>query len=244
MMKTVSFKSFLLLTGSFCWFFSLPILAGESNQLLGEDLGVMGEVWPIEEVSLKRAIADQAESVNWSRVGDSLKDQAEHLGQHLSSTLLPRALFNQTRYVDPSIVLDHDLHISDTLVYRQGTRVNPLAVMRPQSDLLFFDGRDSDQRAFAYEALKSHPELMLVMTQGDPIHWAHAWGHPVYFAYPKLLARFAIERVPSLLGVGEGFQSDQLAITEFQSPYQAELVTQCWHGCVFSIEEEKRKNDG
>lgn len=197
------------------------------------DLGVYARTWAIEEVNLKTVIADQAQALDQEKIILSLKSQVQHLDQHLTLNFLPAASRTATRYINPAVALKRDIKIKDKVIYQKGTWVNPLRWVRPRQNMLFFDGRDNDQLAFALKALRQFPyRLMLVMTAGEPVKLSGKLHRPVYYASRALLKRFEIKAVPSLLGVGDNKHQYELMVLTLASPYQIETLQSCWHGCA------------
>src|SRR6185503_16016574 len=95
------------------------------------------------------------------------------IGEHLPLTYLPEASVTQTRFINPAIVLKHDISSNGQVFYRKGSRVNPLNIVRPVTNLLFFDAKSPAQKQLALAALKDYPyQLVLVLTRGDPVKLA------------------------------------------------------------------------
>src|SRR3546814_13531556 len=68
---------------------------------------------------------------------------------------------------DPTITLETDIRgAKGELIHARGTRVNPLDSVPLRSDLLFFDGDDPDQLAWA---LRVTPAAKLILTEGAPL---------------------------------------------------------------------------
>src|SRR3546814_19540660 len=67
---------------------------------------------------------------------------------------------------DQTITLETDIRgAKGELIHARGTRVNPLDSVPLLSDLLFFDGYDPDQLAWAHRV---SPGVKLTLTQGAP----------------------------------------------------------------------------
>lgn len=202
--------------------------------IFAHNLGVHGKIYPIQEADLKEVIVKQASQVNWNKVGHELKTKTVNFTKDLSPANLPIATKNKTDYVDPSVALDRDIWVGNKLLYKKGTWVNPLRFMRPHTDMLFFNANDEAQRQLALKLIEKHPyKIMLVVTQGDLGKLSKLLKMPVYYAYPRIIKRFHITQVPTLMGTGTGGHYLELALTHFAKPYHADWLMRCLHGCVF-----------
>lgn len=203
-----------------------------NNIVWANDLGHYGRVWGIEEVNVKQVIANQLAMKNTLKSAKVLRKSLKTLGEHFPSMHLPTARHRLTSYYDPSIALKTDIVVRGRLLYRKGTWVNPLKVVRPIQDMLYFDGRDKQQLDFAIKALRHYPtRLMLVETGGDPIKLSANLHRPVYYARRAIISRFHIVKVPSLLGVGVGLHQYDLSVTTLTPKATMKTLNTCWHGC-------------
>ena len=202
--------------------------------LQAHDLGVWGRAYPISEVDIKKAIAKEANHTNWQKAGDELKASTKKYFNNLPNLGLTTVNQNSTYYVDPSVAFNRDFRAPNgQYFYHKGTYINPLTRVRPVTNMLFFDGTDPEQVKFVLGAIKRDPlKIMPVMTNGKPLELAKKIGRPVYYANKRMIARFHITHIPSLMGVGLGQNYFHLAITNFSEPYHVGLVEKCWHGCT------------
>ena len=204
------------------------------------DLGVWGSLYPIDEPDIRKVLISQASEVDWAEKNRELERNSEKWFDELPSFGLGLASETKTEWVDPSIVLTDDIYmpIQDEkgdwnweLVYPAGTIVNPLDKVRPNTNMLFIDADDREQREFAINALKAYPyRLMIVLVDGNPRKLAKGVRMPIYYANQSMIDRFRIKRVPSLLGVGDGEKSRFLAVTQFAKPYSLQILASAWHG--------------
>ena len=196
------------------------------------DLGRYSQVWPIQEVDMKQAISEQFANVNTHQINDRLLISAKGFGDHLPYSTLKKATKTATSYVDPSIALNKDIIVNGQLIYKKDTRVNPLDYVRPRTNLFFFNGQDQEQVRFAKILIKNKPyTIQLVMIDGNPLRLARKINKPVYYAYPKVLNRFHIQSIPTLLGVGVKQYKNYLALTTLAKPYRLSTINACWFGC-------------
>ena len=208
------------------------LLALGMTRVVAHDLGTFGQTFKIREVDLRTRIIKDGQAVNWTKIGLKMTRSARAYVSNLPPNELVSTQHNYTYYVDPSIALNRDFSYRGQVFYHKGTFVNPLEYVRPHSDMLFFDGRDQQQVAFALRALARNKKgIMLVMTAGNPVTLAKRIHRPVYYGFKRLTQRFHITHVPSLLGVGGGGHYYDLSIMNFAKPYRADLVGLCMHGC-------------
>lgn len=211
------------------------------------DLGVQGQLWPIQEVDLRELITEQVAKVNWDAINAQMVQSVKTFFDDLPQYGLPLAQTTKTVWVDPSIILnkpivlpvkDADGNYAWRQEYPAGTKVNPLDYVTPISRMLFFSGNDPEQVAFVKAVLRAHPNnVMPVETDGNPTVLSKAIQRPVFYASTPLLTRFGIQKIPSLLGAGRGEYSHYLAVTQMAPPYSVETVDAAWYGLVPSKKE-------
>lgn len=111
-------------------------------------------------------------------------------------------------YYDPTYIVQEDIKDhQDQTIHSKGTRINPLETVSLSQGLLFFDGDDADQVAFAKEKLKN-ASLKLILTKGAPLALSEELKIPVYFDQSGLLTKkLGIHHVPAL--VTQDFSLDQ-----------------------------------
>lgn len=210
-----------------------------ARELNARELGIQGRVWPIVEIDMRELLIASAARADLSRVGKELRESAERYLDNLPKRTLRRAERTETRWIDPSFVLTEDIRapIKNAqgdwqwgILYRKGTRFNPLSVQRPYNALFFFNGTVKEEAEFAAALIRQYPAtLMLVEASGaNPEKLALEFGAPVFSATDAMLARFRIQATPALLYPGEGPQSLMLGLTELAPPYSVAQVEQAW----------------
>lgn len=220
-----------------CWRALVTLLLGSCSVMgYSHDLGVYARVWSISEVNIKQVIAKQLHGLDIQGINSRLKSKVSHVGQHLASHDLPLATKTMTHYVDPSVALNRDIIVRGRIIYHKGTWVNPLHWVRPHTNLLFFDGQDKAQVALATQVIKTEPaHVQLVMIAGNPVTLSATLHTPVFYATQKLIKRFHIQAVPTLLGVGQGKHRYALAVSTLAAPYSVVQVKNCWRGCLKNV---------
>jgi hypothetical protein len=196
------------------------------------DLGVYGQVWPIDEVDIRDIIVTQSEKISLEAVNELFKAQIHSDSEHFNTGSMPSSQVTKTHYFEPVVTLKNDIVVKDTIIYKKGTSINPLTKINPNRALLFFDGNSKNQINFAVNAIKQYPfQLLLVMSGHNPIQLSHDIQLPVYYAYPPLINYFHVNHMPALINNGRLTHQYQLAITEFSSPFKLSTLKDCWNGC-------------
>jgi len=214
-------------------------LMSASGLCRATNLGVQGKTWPIIEIDMRKFLVEQAAKVNWSHVNNRLAHSARHYLETLPRRDIPTIGETTTHWIDPTIVLSHNILAPRqnaagqwhwAVLYRAGTRFNPLSVERPIQAMLFFDSASRAQRAFVRAALERYPDrIMPVDVDGnDPQPLSKSWGLPVYEATNAMLDRFPVFAIPALLYPGSGAERLRLGMTAFGPPYSTSQLATAW----------------
>lgn len=174
------------------------VLAGPVQ---ARDYGQQGTVFPVIERDLLQQIRARLIAMEQSgetkRLNEELKrrtaarvDRPEPVAGLLRAEAARRWLF------DPTITLETDIRgAKGELIHARGTRINPLDSVELRADLLFFDGDDAEQLAWA---LRQAPGAKLILVRGAPLQLMRARQRRFYFDQGgKLSAHFAIRAVPA-----------------------------------------------
>jgi conjugal transfer pilus assembly protein TraW len=88
-----------------------------------------------------------------------------------------------------------------TVLYPAGTRINPLDYERMTQTLLFFDGRDKKQVAFARRFMaESKMRVKPILVGGEPMKLMREWKREVFFDQGGALSRrFSITQAPAVV---------------------------------------------
>jgi conjugal transfer pilus assembly protein TraW len=175
-------------------------------------------------------ILESAARADWEKAQRELATAAESYADRLPQRRLPIPPRLQTRWIDPSITVDSDIKIpvkqadgeyAWRVLYKAGTRVNPLATMAPRTALLFFSGTDPKQVALAKRLWAAAPGIVTpVDVSGANVEkLSQAVGFPVFYAHDSMLARFNIDKAPALLYAGSTTHRLSLGLTYLPSPF-------------------------
>ncbi|MBL1437645.1 MAG: type-F conjugative transfer system protein TraW [Rhodobacteraceae bacterium] len=179
------------------------LIISSSNGAIAKDFGTFGPVWEIIEPSILETIK--------ARLGEMESSGAlAEMQQEMQDTT--RAYVNRPRpvhglvdaeepfefEVDLSITLNRDLADHRGQVFaRAGTVINPLDYSIFNKRIVFLDGDNPDQVAFA---LSEGTELdtLIVLTNGAPLELMRAHGRRFYFDQDgQMVAKFQIRKLPS-----------------------------------------------
>jgi conjugal transfer pilus assembly protein TraW len=186
----------------------------------GNDLGVVGPVYPIQEPDLLRTIESRLREKE--RSGELARLQRQGLARAEASLREPkpvqglrRTVAPRVRYVDPTMQVARDLLAPDgTTVIRAGTRVNPFDYVQLSERLLFFDARDARQLAHAARLIDGFEgRVKPILVGGSFVDLTRRWQRPVYYDQGgALVRRLGIQQVPALVSQdGKRLRIEELA---------------------------------
>lgn len=183
------------------------LLAGPAA---GKDLGVMGATFPIVERDLLAVLGDRLRAAERSgkladlnrkfiaRVKAKLERPPPVPG--ISRTEQPR-----TWLFDPSITVPRDFADQNGRVFaRRGEVINPLDRLPNYNRVLVFvDGDDADQVAFAIRRAKRNPDrerVYIVLVNGAPLELMRRHKVEMFFDQDaSLTSRFSVTHVPAVV---------------------------------------------
>jgi conjugal transfer pilus assembly protein TraW len=169
------------------------------------DFGIHGKIAPIDEhdpiVLIQSKLKAMEENGEFKRHNLELQKKTRAAIERPKPVEgLSKATKGRVFYYDPTYVVQEDIKDHQGLIiHPKGTRINPLETVSLYQGLLFFDGDDEEQVAFAKEKLKDTP-LRLILTKGAPLALSEEFKIPVYFDQSGLLAKkLRIHHVPALV---------------------------------------------
>lgn len=176
-----------------------------AKNIYANNLGVMGETYPIAEIDFLDFIQSRVESMqkngHWQALQDRIKQDAiRYRDRPKKVEGLTRATETKTRIFDPSIILDHDVTTYDgRVIAKANTRVNPLNYITLSKTLIFYNGDDPEQVNWVSQLdrkLKGRDKLILV--NGSTLEQEKHFKKPIYFDQAGFLtSRFSIRHVPA-----------------------------------------------
>ena len=184
------------------------------------DYGQHGTHFKIIETDLLEQIANRLSSMQ--KNGD-----IERLNRNLKARTIARvnrpapvaglvsATDARSRLFDPSITIQADIRGADgRIIWPKGTRVNPLDTVPLRAPLIFLDGDDVRQLAWALGFKSRHP-AKLILTNGAPLDIMKARQRRFFFDQGgKLVQHFGIRVLPSVIDQqGQSLRIREVALT-------------------------------
>src|ERR1700757_4572645 len=175
---------------------ALFLLVVQSSLLHAEpkDLGVYGNLYPIEEVDLLNYIQERAKQVNPEEVE---KKARENFEQSLEVSLgIPEAQEKRIRYIDPSITVSSPMYDHQGHVVAPPGKLNPLEKVTLSETIVVLK---ESQIGIIPELKKRHKDLLILLTEGNLQRGMETAGQMVYRADNHILERLGVEKVPSVI---------------------------------------------
>ncbi len=182
-----------------------PFLAclGAATPALARDYGQQGAVWPVVEPDLLAQI--HARLTRLEKTGETARLNEELRRRTVARVNRPEpvaglgaAAATRSWRFDPTITVDRDIaDEKGRVIIAAGTRVNPLDTVPLRAPLVFLDGDDPVQLAWAARRFgKSQAKLILV--RGAPLELMKARQRRFYFDQGgSLVKHFGIRAVPA-----------------------------------------------
>ncbi len=170
-----------------------------------KDYGQQGTVFPIVEPDLLEQIRAKLQRLEAS--GETARLNADLKKRTIARVNRPEPVAglgtasNPRQWTfDPTITVEAD--ISDDkgrLIIAAGTRVNPLDSVSLRQKLIFIDGDDAAQLAWAIKVHKA-ADAKLILVKGAPLDLMRARQRRFYFDQGgTLVKRFGIRAVPAIV---------------------------------------------
>ena len=187
--------------------FIIPVILGfaaVAPPAAAKDYGQVGTVFPLLEPDMLRMIElklrtlqanGQLDAMN-QRLRTRTEAKVRRPDPVAGIELATRA---RTWLFDPSIVIDHDIRDhKGNLISAAGTRVNPLDYVVVTTPLVFIDGDDEAQLAWALKRFDT--KARLIMVKGAPLEAMTRHQRRFYFDQAgRLTAKFGITHVPAVV---------------------------------------------
>jgi len=172
-----------------------------------DDLGVVGPTYDIAEPDLIELI--QSSLHRMEKSGELSRKQDEYRDRVIGAVEKPKPVpglkatsTKRTYYIDPTLVLDHDIRSADgEILFARGLKVNPLDHVSLREELIFFDGRDRRQVSFAKQTLRNlKGAAKPIMVAGEPLNLMRDWKRQVFYDQGgALVRRLGIHQVPAVV---------------------------------------------
>jgi conjugal transfer pilus assembly protein TraW len=183
---------------------ALCFFAAVTPPAAAKDYGQVGTVFPVIEPDLLRVIETKLKTMQASGQIDAMNQRLADRTRAKVNRPDPVAgieLATKPRswLYDPSIVIDHDIRASNgTMIAPAGKRVNPLDYVAVTTPLVFIDGDDENQVAWALRRFDDKAKLILI--KGAPLELMTRRQRRFYFDQAgTLTTKFGITRVPAIV---------------------------------------------
>jgi len=166
----------------------------------GKDLGVIGNVYKIEEKDPIPIMKERAAKIDWNKVGEGVLDRAKKRSfrPHDSTIILPKAEKYRKRVIDMSQELEWDIRGADgKVIYPKGTRINPGDYVRLSRVPVVIDASDPSQVEWFLKRWGKSINVALLLTNGDLVNLTEKLTRRVFWANDFMIKRFQLEKVPS-----------------------------------------------
>lgn len=176
-----------------------------ASHLSAKDLGVMGDIYPIEEPDFLEFLQSRAAVIEKNGGLQQLQnkmqqDAVQYRDRPKPVSGIQTTHDNKSWDFDPSIVLDHDVLTPEGKVIAvAGTHVNPLVYISLKKTLIFYDADDEAQVKWAVaQDIQRKGQDKLILVNGRLLSEEKRFGKPIYFDQKGLLTtRFSIKHVPA-----------------------------------------------
>jgi conjugal transfer pilus assembly protein TraW len=159
-----------------------------------KDLGVYGNLYPIEEVDLLAYIQERAKQVDQEELNKKMREDFEHSLE--VSLNVPEVKEVRTRYVDPSITVASPVYDHKGHVVALSGNINPLDKIQLTNTIVALK---ESQIGIIPDLKKYHKNLLVLLTDGNLTKAAEKIGQMVYKGDSHILERLGVERVPSVI---------------------------------------------
>ncbi|MBA4118836.1 MAG: type-F conjugative transfer system protein TraW [Candidatus Puniceispirillum sp.] len=194
-------------------------LCTSTGPLKARDLGTQGATFVIKEESFLDVIMKRLKTLEAS--GSLEKHQRDLAKAAQKKARYPDAVPGYSKckrphtfYFDPSIIIQDDLKDHRGRVFaRKGVRMNPLTVTGLSKDLLFIDGQDTAQVAWALHQDEKHK---IILVNGSPLDLENDHKRKFFFDQNGVLSKkFNLTKVPSRVSKeGDRLRIDEVALLQ------------------------------
>jgi conjugal transfer pilus assembly protein TraW len=176
---------------------------GMATPALARDYGQQGAVWPVVEPDLLAQI--HARLAHLEKTGETARLNEELKRRTIARVNRPEpvagvgsAAATRSWRFDPTITVDRDIaDEKGRVIIAAGTRVNPLDTVPLRAPLVFLDGDDPAQLAWAARRFGA-TRAKLILVRGAPLELMKARQRRFYFDQGgSLVKHFGIRAVPA-----------------------------------------------
>lgn len=135
----------------------LAIMLIFHDMVLGKDFGIIGQTFRVVEESFIAMLKKRLEKIDIAKVQEQIQIRAkERVNNPIPVIGISQATKDRIFYFDPTYTLEKDAVLPcGTILYKAGTRVNPLKHMDLNRRLFFIDARRVEQVTWLKKRLNS-----------------------------------------------------------------------------------------
>lgn len=208
--------------------------------LISKDLGVWGQVYPIQEQDFLLFIKNKLANLN--KNGQLELAKKKFITRSVKHVIRPNPVMGlsitnipKTFYYDPSFILKHDIYDAlGQVLYHKGKTINPLDIISFRQAWVFFDADDPNQVSWVQQKFgarlgsglgsglgakfKSLGQVRLVLVKGDIAKTIKTLGVKVYFDQQGILSRkFKLKHIPVIISAsGNSLKIQEFKINKFK----------------------------
>lgn len=207
------------------WFLEQARQAGEGKT----DLGNYSTTYDVVERDMIAEMKARTAAIDWE---SKKKKVVENFVKRLPVFTFPVAQEDHQYQIDPRIRVKNDILAKDgTLIAKGGTVINPTeSDYGLKTSLFVFNAKSDLQRALVKKKLAQTDGLInLLITEIDKERGLDFIGdlerelnYPVFMLQERMIHRFQLRHVPSLVEVGDG----KIIVSEYGMPKQREALTE------------------
>lgn len=173
-----------------------------------KSIGTIGQTYPIGEESALTMMMKKLHEKERSGELKRLQEKAIRRSMASIKDMKPVAGITTVharsqRFIDPAVTYTKPVTTDDgRIVVPAGTKINPLDMISLTKTLVFFDGRDPEQREAVGRLVAKRGQLKVkpILVAGSWLDLTKAWKTQVFFDQKGTLSkRFGIKAVPCVI---------------------------------------------
>jgi len=185
----------------------VALIQSFNNKVQAQDLGVIGPNYEIKEVDFLSWIKDRLKMLQregrfsqWEKRFE--KNVMHHIDRPARGENITRAPSTHVFKYDPTIVIPYDIYgAHGEVLYRMGTKLNPLTRVSLRKPLIFFNSDDKEEVIWAINQDKNlNGEDKLILVQGSLFEQMKQWKRKIYFDQAgTLIHKLGIKHLPAIV---------------------------------------------
>jgi conjugal transfer pilus assembly protein TraW len=170
-----------------------------------KDFGIVGHSFVITEEGFLTMIKRKGNMLNLEQENRKMQEYTKDRVEEPQAVIgIKRTTDAKSYTYDPTYILDENVYLPDgTLLYSEGTRVNPFDHMSYDKALVFVDASDLEQVEWLKDNLingEFKKEDKLILVKGKPFELQDELDTHVYFDQGGvMIEKFGIEQVPAVV---------------------------------------------